>query len=350
MRSLVVAHDGSLQTDLPLDRLGEALANRAVVVWLDIQDPAEEDIALLRDVFGFHPLAIEDAIRSHERPKVDAYGLTLPRSSSEPGEAPAVDQHAAPVESLGPGQYYFVVFYAAAYDQEQARIETKAINLFIGSHYLVTVHMGPSQHVSSTLERWRAPKSPLGHRIGALTYTLLDAIVDDYFPIMDQVAERVEELEDTIFVHFDESAIEMIFGLKRDLLSLRRVVAPEREVLNVLLRRELPAVRSRDIVYLQDLYDHLVRVIDNIDTYRDLLSNALDSYLSLQSNKLNQIVKLLTIGSILLMSAALIAGIYGMNFKYMPELDEPWGYPWALGLMAAVWIVLILIFRRRKWL
>jgi magnesium transporter len=350
MQSLIVAQDGIFRTDLPPTQLGEALANPAAIIWLDIQDPADEDIALLRDGFGFHPLAIEDIIHAQQRPKVDAYGITLPRPIPESEVGSAAGQRTEPAEPLGPGQYYFIVFYAAGYDQEQGHIETKAINLFIGSHYLVTVHAGPSLYVSGTLERWRAPNSPFGRRIGALVYALLDAIVDDYFPIMDRVAERVEELEDTIFARFNESAIEMIFDLKRDLLSLRRVVAPEREVINVLLRRDLPAVRSKDVVYLQDIYDHLVRVIDNIDTYRDLLSNALDSYLSLQSNKLNQIVKLLTIGSILLMSMALIAGIYGMNFKYMPELSQPWGYPWALGLMVVVSTGLILFFRRQKWL
>ena len=337
MWSLVVAQDGKFRTDLPLDQLGEALADPTMIIWLDVEAPADEDIALLRDAFGFHPLAIEDAIRGHERPKVDTYGITL-------------SQRAEAVERLGPGQYYFIVFYTAGYHREQGHIETQAISLFVGSHYLVTVHQDASRHVDETRERWQAPDSPLGQWVGALVYALLDAIVDDYFPIMDEVAERVEELEDTIFVHFDQSAIEMIFGLKRDLLSLRRVVAPERDVLNVLLRRELPAVRPRDIAYLQDLYDHLVRVIDNVDTYRDLLSSALDSYLSLQSNQLNQIVKLLTIGSILLMSMALIAGIYGMNFKYMPELSERWGYPGALGLMVATSAGLLLFFRHRKWL
>ncbi len=130
---------------------------------------------------------------------------------------------------------------------------------------------------------------------------------------------------------------------------MRRIVAPERDVLNVLLRRQLPLFKPEDVVYFQDVYDHIVRVTDSIDTYRDLLSSALDSYLSLQSNNLNQVMKVLTMASIILMSGALIAGVYGMNFKYMPELSWPWGYSFAVGLIIAIGALLIVYFRRKKW-
>jgi len=320
MRSVVVSRNGSFHTDLAPEALAATLADPASVLWLDIQDPTDEDIALLRDRFNFHPLAIEDATRSHERPKVDSYDT-----------------------------YYFVVFYAASYNAEENHIETQPLNLFIGANYLVTVHTGTVSYIEETRARWRVPNSPLGNKVSALVHALLDALVDDYFPLMDQVADRVEDLEDTIFVHFDESAIQIMFSLKKDLLNLRRVVAPERDVLNVLLRRQLPIFRPKDMVYFQDVYDHIVRVTDSIDTYRDLLSSALDSYLSLQSNNLNEVMKVLTMASIILMSAALIAGVYGMNFKAMPELSWPWGYPFALGLIIAIGVLLFVYFRRKKW-
>jgi len=181
-------------------------------------------------------------------------------------------------------------------------------------------------------------------------HALLDAMVDDYFPLMDQVADRVEELEDTIFIHFDEGSIETMFKLKKDLVSMRRIVAPERDVLNVLLRRQLPIFALEDMAYLQDVYDHIVRVTDSIDTYRDLLSSALDSYLSLQSNKLNQIMKTLTIASIILMTAAMITGFYGQNFKFFPSMDWRIGSFWSLILIAAATLALVVYFRRKKWL
>lgn len=320
MTELLVCYaNGRFDGDVSSSAISEMLHNQDTVIWLDIRDPDEQDMRLLQHEFGFHPLSLEDALREQQRPKVEGYG-----------------------------NYYFLVFYATTY-QEQ-RIRTQALHLFVGRNYLVSVHRGEFRQVSETIARWRAPDSPLGKTVGALLYALLDSIVDDYFPTMDQVADRVEELEDAIFENFDENAIQTIFELKRDLLNLRRVVSPERDVLNVLLRRDVPVFRPEDQMYLQDLYDHVVRVTDSVDTYRDLLSSALDSFLSLQSNRLNQIVKVLTIASIILMSDALVAGIYGMNFQVMPELGWRFGYLFALGLMLLISVSLVLLFRRLKWI
>ena len=390
MRSLVVSHAGRFRAELPHDAIDVALKEPGTILWLDITDPTPEDQILLREEFGFHPLAIEDAVRSHERPKVDAYGLLRdddgdgvpdapakpPDQSGQPGaemrESPFVDDDAEttdelaemvliPLESLPPAEtddedevdrngYYFVVFYAAVYDHQEDHIKAHAVSMFIGSNYLVTVHAGSVSHIADTIARWRAPRSPLSHRISVLVHALLDAMVDDYFPLMDQVADRVEELEDTIFIHFDEGSIETMFKLKKDLVSMRRIVAPERDVLNVLLRRQLPIFALEDMAYLQDVYDHIVRVTDSIDTYRDLLSSALDSYLSLQGNKLNQIMKTLTIASIILMTGAMITGFYGQNFKFFPSMDWPIGSFWSIILIAATTLALLIYFRWKRWL
>ena len=390
MRTLVVSHAGKFQAELPHDAIDVALKAPHTILWLDITDPTPEDQSLLLEEFGFHPLAIEDAVRAHERPKVDAYGLPweedgggLPDAPVEPPrgsdwsgaeiselsfaaeDAETTDELAEmvllPLESLTPGEveyeaeaarnsYYFVVFYAAAYNAEEDHIEAHAISMFIGANYLVTVHTGSVSHIADTIARWRAPRSPLDHRISALVHALLDAMVDDYFPLMDQVADRVENLEDIIFVEFDEGSIQTMFRLKKDLLSMRRIVAPERDVLNVLLRRQLPIFALEDMAYLQDVYDHIVRVTDSIDTYRDLLSSALDSYLSLQGNKLNQIMKTLTIASIILMTAAMITGFYGQNFKFFPSMDWPIGSFWSIILIAATTLALLIYFRWKRWL
>jgi magnesium transporter len=391
MRSLLVSYHGRFQNGHCFDALSGLLDDPDNTIWLDIQDPTDEDVELLRQQFGFHPLAIEDAIRAHERPKVDAFGvpgdsdhdgmaddLEAPGSSA-PTAAPADEAAAAgngppgadndeveesvliplelapvPVaevgETLVERGYYFVVFYSATYNPQEDHIEPLGISLFIGANYLVTVHTGAERHIADTQARWRQPKSPLGHRIGALVHALLDSMVDDYFPLMDQVADRVEDLEDSIFTHFDESSIETMFRLKKDLLAMRRIVAPERDVLNTLLRRQLPVFSSEDVAYLQDVYDHIVRVTDNIDTYRDLLSSALDSYLSLQGNRLNQIMKVLTVASIILMANALVTGFYGQNFRFFPELSFGAGSFWSLGLMAAITALLVVYFRRKRWL
>jgi magnesium transporter len=321
-RQLVVCRaDGDFRSTVNPEDISEILKRKDQFVWLDMQDPQEEDIALLREEFKFHPLAIEDATRHHERPKIDSYD-----------------------------QYYFLVFYAIDYDEGKSRLHKEAMNLFIGANYIVSVHEGEIKAIDETIARWQKNEEEFGNDAGALLYALLDSITDDYFPVIDQLAERVETLEEKIFERFSEDALQEVFGLKSDLLSIRRIVAPERDVLNILIRREVPIFERNTILYLQDVYDHIVRITDSIDTYRDLLSSALDAFLSVQSNRLNQIVKVLTIASIVLMSNALVAGIYGMNFEFMPELHWLYGYPFALGLMLIISLGLILFFRRRKWL
>jgi magnesium transporter len=315
---VVCASNGQIQSHVNPSDIDELLEQKDTFVWLDLQHPQDDDIELLRQEFKFHPLAIEDATRHHERPKLETYG-----------------------------DYYFMVFYALRYD---ARLSGQAIGLFIGANYLVSVHQGMITTIDETIKRWQANAAEFGEDTGALLYALLDAIVDDYFPVIDQLAERVEDIEERIFERFSEDALQEVFGLKRDLLTVRRVVAPERDVLNVLIRREVPIFERNTILYLQDVYDHIVRITDSIDTYRDLLSSALDAFLSVQSNRLNQILKILTIASIVLMSDALIAGIYGMNFEFMPELHSPYGYPFTLGLMLTLSVGLVAFFRWRKWL
>jgi magnesium transporter len=321
-RQLVVCRaDGHFRSKVNPEDISDLIQRKDQFVWLDIQGPQDDDIALLRDEFHFHRLAIEDATRHHERPKVDSYE-----------------------------GYYFLVFYAITYDEAKNRLHNEAMNLFIGANYIVSVHEGEIKAIDETIKRWQKDEEEFGQDVGALLYALLDTITDDYFPVIDRLADRVETLEEQIFEKFRESSLQDVFSLKRDLLSIRRIVAPERDVLNVLIRREVPIFERNSILYLQDVYDHIVRITDSIDTYRDLLSSALDAFLSVQSNRLNQILKILTITSIVLMSDALIAGIYGMNFEFMPELHWIHGYPFALGLMVAISITLILLFRKWKWI
>jgi magnesium transporter len=319
-QTVVCASNGQFHSYVDPEQIDELIEQPHTFLWLDLQNPQDEEINLLREEFKFHPLAIEDATRHPERPKLDAYE-----------------------------NYYFMVFYAIGYDTAKRRLSAQPIGLFIGANYIVSVHQGEITTIDETIKRWQANATEFGQDAGALLYTLLDAIVDDYFPVIDQLAERVEDIEEQIFERYSENALQDVFGLKRDLLAVRRVVAPERDVLNVLIRREVPIFERNSILYLQDVYDHIVRITDSIDTYRDLLSSALDAFLSVQSNRLNQIVKVLTICSIVLMTDALIAGIYGMNFEFMPELHWQYGYPFALGLMLVLSVGLVAFFRWRKW-
>jgi magnesium transporter len=291
------------------------------LIWLDIDDPNDADMERVGREFGLHPLAIEDAVRRHQRPKIDIYQDSV-----------------------------FIVFYALELIDDRPR--TREISLFAGRHYMITVHEGDLAVLEETAIRWNDAvlKQTATPSIGLLVYSLLDSIVDGYFPVIDELAERVDDLEMQIFAGDAVETHEELFELKKDLLAVRRVVAPERDVMNVLVRRDAPLFSREEITYFQDVYDHLLRITDSVDTYRDLLSSALDISVSMASFRLDETVKRMTSASIILMSMALISGIYGMNFVNMPELEWQWGYAYALALMAVVGGGLGWFFHRVDWL
>jgi len=314
-RVLVHHADGGFSESPPLESISDLIEDPRQIVWLDVQDPNDEDVELLRCEFGFHELALEDAVRRNQRPKVDLYD-----------------------------GYCFMVFYAVRRGRDDE------IGLFVGTNYLVTVHAGPVSEIDLTAERWRLNADRLGHGIAVTVYSLLDAIVDGYFPLVDAITEEVEEIEEAMFERGGEDRQKHVFAIKRELLNVRRVVAPEREVLNALIRRDEPVFGEQTLPYFQDIYDHLIRVLDAVDLAREQLTSLLDAQLSVVSNRLNTVMKRMAALSTILMSVNLVAANYGMNFTVMPELGWPWGYAWALGLMVATGVILALVFKRVDWL
>lgn len=321
MITLNVHRDGArLREDIPFDQISDVLQQEGNLLWADVVDPTPAELSLIGEEFGFHSLAMEDAFKLRQRPKVDFYD-----------------------------GYLFVVFYAMGFSD--GRIMTEEIHLFIGGNYLVTIHSGHCAPIVETTARWHEGVEDRGiPGVTLLVYLLLDAIVDGYFPLVDELSDRIDDLEERIFDRFDREAHQEIFKIKKDLLTVRRVLGPQRDVLNALLRRDNPIIHRESLVYFQDVYDHVLRVTDVVDTYRDLLSSALDAYLSVTSNRLNQVMKTLTASSIILMSMTLVASVYGMNFERIPELSWQFGYAWALGLMAVIGGILLTIFRRVDWL
>jgi len=311
-----------LQNNIPLDQISDILEREDSLLWVDVVDPSPDDLRLIGEEFQFHPLAMEDSVRRHQRPKLDHYD-----------------------------GFVFIVFYGI--DVEGDRPVTREINLFVGKNFLVTVHDGRLEAISETAQRWSDSVAQRGNNgIGLLVYSVIDAIVDGYFPVIDDLTERVQDLEEAIFERrrLSPHTQEEIFSLKKDLLAVQRVLGPERDVMNVLVRRDAPLFGEEQILYFQDVYDHLLRVADAVDQYRDLLTGALDAYVSVESQRLNEVVKTLTSSSIILMSMTLVASIYGMNFIHMPELGWHLGYAWALGLMMLIGAGLVVVFRRIDWL
>jgi magnesium transporter len=291
------------------------------IVWADVSDPTSTDFEELAEEFGFHPLSIEDCRNEHQRPKVEEY----------------------------PG-YYFIVLYEAQLAGVNDRLELRELNIFLGKNYLVTVHSRPIRAIDTASRLWHEWTDRAEQGSGLLAYLLIDAIVDDYLPLLDVVSERMDDLEDSIFGEFRPEAIEEIFSIKKKLLYLRRSITPLRDVFNTMLRREQPIFPRETHVYFQDVFDHLIRVSDTIDTLRDMLGSTMDAYLSVSGNRMNQIMKRLTSISTILMSVTLVAGIYGMNFALMPELQWRYGYVFALLSMVGIGAALYVYLKKINWI
>ena len=319
VKALLHTPGNGFNEEVKLEELDQLLAAADNFVWLDIQNPGEREVALLGEEFGFHPLALEDVARLRQRPKLEEYG-----------------------------NVYFLVFYSVSWNRDG--IVPREIHLFVGSNYLVTVHREPVREIEEGLERWKRDDPSLGYGVGTLLYSLLDSLVDGYFVVVDEVADRATRLEERVLDGTDPHGMKTIFRLKKQLLSFRRLLGPERDAVNTMLRQELPIFDDRSILYLRDVYDHIVRITETVDLYEDLLTSTADVQLSAVSNRLNLVMKTLTSWTIILMSLALVAGIYGMNFHNMPELEWQLGYPFALGLMLVIGVGLFIYFRRRDWL
>lgn len=302
------------------EQISEYCAAAPNIVWVDVADPTSKDFDDLANEFGFHPLSIEDCRNEHQRPKVEEYQ-----------------------------GYYFIVLYEAELIMGR-QLELRELNIFLGKNYLVTVHSQPLRVVEIAERLWREWSDLAERGTGLLAYLLIDSVVDDYMPLLDALSDRMDELEDQIFADFQTEAIEEIFRIKKELLFMRRAVTPLRDVFNTLLRREQPIFSRETTVYFQDVFDHLIRVADTIDTLRDMLSSTMDAYLSISGNRMNVVMKRLTSISTILMSVTLVAGIYGMNFSYMPELNWRYGYVGALLSMVAIGLGIYFYFRKIKWL
>ena len=290
------------------------------VMWVDVEQPTEGDMALLGREFGFHELALEDALHPHQRPKIDQYG-----------------------------SYFFLIAYGASISDRS--VVGHEMGIFVGHNYLVTVRKDPPFDLSDVIARWDAASDLVAEGGGFLLYILLDEIVDGYFDLLDVFQDRTEQIEDRIFAQTADSETQtQIFEQKKELLKFRRAVAPLRDVLDVLQRRTVDVVTAKLEPYYRDVYDHVLRATDFVDSTRDLLSSALDANLSVISNRLNEVMKQLTAWAAIILIPTLVAGVYGMNFVHMPELRWRFGYAYALGLMSVSAFLLYRMFKRRDWL
>jgi magnesium transporter len=297
MRLVLDSRDRGAPEEVDVARLRELLADRGNRLWLDISDPVASDVELLRETFGFHELALDEVTRPHERPRCDAYG-----------------------------GYHFVVLYAA--DQSGDAIVPREINLFWGENYLVTIHRRQTTVLTVLADarrRWEQHESRCDYGIACLAYTLFESLVDGYFVIQDRVRERMEAIEESILTGAQGAAADL-FRLRKELLRVPRLLAPTTHVLAEVLRRERTIPEGLR-PYFADVQVLAVHVLAELDTYRDLLSAALDVHVFSAFNRLGLVMQRLTAITVVIMVPNLVASIYGMNFTHMiPAGDSPWGF------------------------
>ena len=326
MISVDVCHGEEVDCDVARSDLKARLNDGSEprkMAWVDVIEPNEEDWRWLVETFGFHPLAIEDAQKQNQRAKADDYE----------------------------GYLYLSVRYWIAFKRDAKSIPdlTDEIDVFLGENYLVTIHKRECPLIAEMRRRWerhpqRMPKEP-----SFLLYVLLDTVVDGYFLAVDSLTDAIDELEDKVYDDSGPLDIKPALAIKKQTLLLRQILSPIRDLLNQFLRTDQPIVAPATRVYYLDIYDHILRLVEQVDLQRDILSGTLDAVMAQTSNRLNKVMKTMTGISTILMSAALIAGIYGMNFENMPELHTRYGYFLTLGGMAAVSLGLVLFFRRIRW-
>lgn len=296
------------------------------VSWISVcglGDP--EVLTKIAQAFGIHPLALEDVVNVHQRPKADMYGELL-----------------------------FIVLRSVHLDQE---LRSEQVSLFLGKNFVLSFQEGDYDSLEDIRSRIRLGKGRIRHeKADYLAYTLLDTVIDGYYPPLEIFGERIENLEDELLAHPTRSAILEIHSIKRDLLDLRRAIWPVREMVNDLLRDPVPLLSAETHLYLKDCYDHIIQIIDLVETDRELGSDLMDLYLSATGNRLNEIMKVLAIITTIFMPMSFIASLYGMNFNTdkspwnIPELNWYWGYPFALGMMGLMAVMLMGLFRWKGWL
>jgi magnesium transporter len=334
LRAFIKLADGRVSRDTSPEALAAALRDDESTFWLDMVKPTDEEYALLDEVFGFHPLAIEDTLNYMQRPKIESYA------------------HVG--EGCKQG-YFYMVFHGPDLETFKQNLRTKELDLFVSEHFLVTVHEEVMTSVEAVITRAEAdPGRALDRGTDVLLHNIIDHMVDHYQPILDYLQEALDDLEERALGDPEPAVLTEIALKKRELLNLRRIVGPQREVVAQLARGEVPFIREGTRIYLRDVQDTLIRTVEMVELYRDLVLGARDIYLSSISNHLNQIMKILTIITVIALPMTIVTSFFGMNFQDVPwwdrTLHSPAGFVVAIAAVLLMDAALLLLFRWKKWL
>jgi magnesium transporter len=324
VRLSVINYNGTQFREQEVNSIEEAnsFRNKSSVTWLNIDGVHQpEVIEQVGKSFDIHPLVLEDIASTGQRPKMEDFN-----------------------------QYFFVVLRMLRFDEKEGQTKTEQISMILGSDFVISFQEREGDVFDIIRERLRNNKGRI-RKMGSdyLVYALIDAIVDNYFVVLEKLGEMIEDIEDRLVTDPKSETLRIIHELKRETVFLRKSVWPLREVISRLERSESQLIKKSTSLYLRDVYDHTIQVMDSVDTFRDMLSGMLDIYLSSVSNRMNEVMKVLTVIATIFIPLTFIAGIYGMNFRYMPELNQTWSYPAILILMLTIAIVMLIYFRRKKW-
>ena len=324
IRSIFCPKEGPRQVDLAPEQIAQALNTPEGLLWVSLEQSTEAELlSMLRDMFHFHPLAIEDCLsEGYQAPKVDDFG-----------------------------PYLFIIVHALQADFPLDHLDTMELNCFLGPNYLVTSYKCPQMPPIQTMwERLTRDERPIERGADFLCYNILDHLVDAYMPLIDTMDEEIDRIEGEVLDRPKPAILQHILSLKHSILVLRRIIAPQREVLNRLSRDDLPQIAPTHRIYYRDIYDHLTRIHDLSESVRDVVTGTLDIYLSASSNRLNEVMKALTIVSTIFLPLSFLAGVYGMNFDYLPELHWRYGYHFVWGIFILVVVGMLGYFRYRDWI
>jgi magnesium transporter len=321
--SVVLQSDGRTEWNLMPSPMRDVVQGGGAQLWVDIDANDRAQHALLEKVFGFHHLAIEDTLSPRTRVKLEEYA-----------------------------GYLFLVVRSVRLDQrteDPYDIETENLYLFLGQSYLVTVHCAPVKAIEEMQHRIKRSSDLLERGVEMVAHGVIDHTVDEFLPMVDHVDDMVDKLEERLFEHYDDQAIKDIFAVKRLVVQLRRHLGPLREVLNVLTNRPHACINPASQIYFRDVYDHTIRVVESLESVRDLTASVLDTYLSQASNRMNRVMKSLSVVATISLPLVVVGGAFGMNFAHIPLSNHPYGFFWAIGLMAMLAGGLWWLLKRQQW-
>jgi len=311
----------SLERDVPEEQIREYIHAADHVTWVDVEDPGEHEIEMLLEGFGFHPLALEEAAKGNQRPKIAEYK-----------------------------GYILVVTYGIVSVAGTSQLQVTEVDIFIGRNYAVTIHKDPLPALEEGYRRWTRGGAMLREGVGFLVFTIVDSVIDTYFPVLDALEDALDETELSIFSQQQTDNLQDLLTTKRQLATIRRVLSPLRETFSVLLRRDHPILTPNTTIHFQHVYDNILRILDAVDVQRDLVTSSLDAQMTVVSTRLNRTMKTLTIITVVVAAGGLVFGAWGMNFSRVPFSDEPWGFAAVVGGTIALIGIILVLSRKRRWL